>query len=82
MFVRFETRHIEAFDFLEFRFRLAKVSKNPILSKEMRRRISSYKRHGFHPDDRDTSELLECWTERLFGEKGQLSDRLKGPSAA
>ncbi len=61
---------------------LAKVSKNPILSKEMRRRISSYKRHGFHPDDRDTSELLECWTERLFGEKGQLSDRLKGPSAA
>jgi predicted metal-dependent hydrolase len=32
----------------------------------------SYYRPRFHPDDRDTRELLARWRERLFGEHGEL----------
>jgi predicted metal-dependent hydrolase len=35
-----------------------------------------YFRPGFHPDDRDTSSLLDTWRERLFGESGELRDQL------
>jgi predicted metal-dependent hydrolase len=35
-----------------------------------------YYRRDFHPDDRDTSALLREWQERLFGEEGELRDRL------
>jgi hypothetical protein len=32
----------------------------------------AYFRPGFHPDDRDTSALLDAWRERLFGPAGDL----------
>jgi uncharacterized protein len=36
----------------------------------------AYYRPSFHPDDRDTTALLEEWRERLFGEGGALRARL------
>jgi predicted metal-dependent hydrolase len=36
-----------------------------------------YFRPGFHPGDRDTASLLAAWRERLFGEGGELADRLR-----
>ena len=41
-----------------------------------------YYRRDFHPDDRDTSALLRTWQERLFGERGELRERLVEPRAA
>lgn len=61
---------------------LAKLRRNPWLSKEMRRRIRDYNRRDFHPDDHDNQALLEEWRERLFGAEGELTDRLKGAGAA
>ncbi|WP_327144106.1 metal-dependent hydrolase [Nocardia sp. NBC_01327] len=42
------------------------------LLKEMR----PYMRPGFHPDDIDTTELLERWRVELFGAQGELVDRI------
>ncbi|QLY30572.1 metal-dependent hydrolase [Nocardia huaxiensis] len=42
------------------------------LMKEMR----PYMRPGFHPDDIDTTELLEQWRRELFGSDGELLDRI------
>lgn len=36
-----------------------------------------YYRPGFHPDDRDTTALLEQFRDRLFGERGVLRDALE-----
>jgi predicted metal-dependent hydrolase len=32
---------------------------------------------GFHPNDRDTRELLARWTDELFGARGHLRQRLR-----
>jgi predicted metal-dependent hydrolase len=37
----------------------------------------SYFRPGFHPNDRDTSTLLETWREQLFGTAGELRERTR-----
>jgi predicted metal-dependent hydrolase len=34
---------------------------------------------GFHPNDHDTSALLEEWREKLFGANGMLKDQIKKP---
>jgi predicted metal-dependent hydrolase len=49
---------------------------------ELWRQLGEYNRRGFHPDDRDTTELLAEWRRRLFGEEGVLVDKLVAPSAA
>lgn len=36
----------------------------------------AYFKPGFHPNDRDTNELLRKWETQLFGATGQLRDRL------
>ena len=42
----------------------------------------AYYRPGFHPDVRDTRALLARWRDRLFGDRGELRDRLVySPSA-
>jgi hypothetical protein len=38
---------------------------------------TDYNRPDFHPDDRDTTELVERWRTTRFGEEGSLADRLK-----
>jgi uncharacterized protein len=41
------------------------------------RDILRYMRFGFHPDDIDTSELLNTWQDRLFGSHGTLISHLR-----
>lgn len=55
---------------------LGRISRNPFFTKRVWRRLRDYNRLGFHPDDHDTTELLEAWRERLFGADGSLVDRL------
>jgi predicted metal-dependent hydrolase len=43
-------------------------------------RIYDYHRRDFHPDDHDSTALLEHWRSELFGTAGTLADRL--PSGA
>lgn len=44
--------------------------KSPLLSRETRRRIASYARPGFHPDDWDSTEILDRWSKELFDADG------------
>jgi uncharacterized protein len=39
--------------------------------------LAKYLRRDFHPDDIDTSALLERWHEELFGAQGALVDHLR-----
>lgn len=39
--------------------------------------LAQYLRPGFHPDDIDTTDLLERWRQELFGAEGALVDHLK-----
>ncbi|WP_246023783.1 metal-dependent hydrolase [Nocardia yunnanensis] len=39
--------------------------------------LAKYLRPGFHPDDIDTSRLLDRWQRQLFGADGELVDHLK-----
>lgn len=58
-------------------FRLAKSIVNLRTSPFARRRIAlrllEYNRIGFHPDDRDTEQLVATWREALFGADGELN---------
>jgi predicted metal-dependent hydrolase len=57
---------------------LRELRRNPMVSKQARAMIADYYRSDFHPEDRDTTALLQQWRERLFGEQGTAVDRLKG----
>ncbi len=50
--------------------------RSPIMRRELWRQLRDYNRPDFHPDDRDTSELVERWRTELFGEHGTLNDKL------
>lgn len=39
--------------------------------------LAKYMRPGFHPDDTDTTALLQRWQDELFGTDGVLVDHLK-----
>ncbi|MEB3031167.1 metal-dependent hydrolase [[Mycobacterium] nativiensis] len=41
------------------------------------RDLLRYLRPGFHPDDVDTTALLELWQRKLFGDGGTLVDHLR-----
>jgi predicted metal-dependent hydrolase len=55
--------------------------RSPFLSGALWAQLKEYERKGFHPDDRDTSALVEEWRERLFGSEGTLNDRLARSAA-
>jgi len=40
--------------------------------------LCEYDRPGFHPDDRDHSELIAYWRSHMFGPDGALNERLIG----
>ncbi|MDX1509790.1 MAG: metal-dependent hydrolase [Nitriliruptorales bacterium] len=61
---------------------LARLPASPWLRRDVIRRIRDYNRHGFHPDDHDATALLEEWRPLLFGEAGQLADRIQSNRAA
>jgi predicted metal-dependent hydrolase len=56
--------------------------RSPIAQPEVWQQLCEYDRRDFHPDDRDTTELVAEWRTRLFGEDGSLNDKLLQPTAA
>jgi predicted metal-dependent hydrolase len=52
------------------------------VSREVWRQLKDYNRPDFHPDDRDTSELVTRWRAELFGAEGTLNGKLVGAPAA
>ncbi len=55
--------------------------RSPIMRRELWDQLRDYNRPDFHPDDRDTTELVEHWRAQLFGAEGTLSDKLVGSAA-
>jgi predicted metal-dependent hydrolase len=51
---------------------------SPILDPALWARLKDYNRSDFHPDDSDTTELVQTWRVELFGEHGTLNDKLMG----
>ena len=60
---------------------LRRVRRSPIVDRELWRQLKDYDRPDFHPDDRDTTGLVQRWREELFGEHGTLNDRLTTTAA-
>lgn len=50
----------------------------PVLRREVWDVLCEYDRPGFHPDDRDHSELIAYWRSHMFGPDGALNERLIG----
>jgi predicted metal-dependent hydrolase len=57
---------------------LRKLRRSPILRRSLWRQLRDYNRPDFHPDDRDTTALVERWRAELFGDEGRLNDKLVG----
>lgn len=55
--------------------------RSPIARKSLWLQLRDYDRPDFHPDDRDTTELVTQWRETLFGDHGTLNDKLAGSAA-
>lgn len=51
-----------------------RLRRSPFMSRWARRRILDYNRRDFHPDDHDTTGLVDEWRARLFGARGELTD--------
>lgn len=58
---------------------LRDLRRSPFARKKIALRLLEYYRPGFHPDDRDTEQLVTYWREALFGPAGELIDILAGP---
>jgi predicted metal-dependent hydrolase len=54
----------------------ARLRRSPFTSRMPRRQLFEYTKHGFHPNDRDTRELIADWRSKLFGSEGELTDLL------
>jgi hypothetical protein len=59
-----------------------RVKASPIMNPALWRQLKDYNRPDFHPDDSDTTELVEAWRAELFGENGTLNDKLTSGKAA
>jgi uncharacterized protein len=58
-----------------------KLVASPLISRETWEILKDYDRPDFHPDDRDTDELVARWREELFGDAGTLNDKLASRAA-
>jgi predicted metal-dependent hydrolase len=58
-----------------------RLKTSPIVDPAIWTQLKDYDRPDFHPDDSDTTELVETWREKLFGEHGTLNDKLIGVAA-
>jgi uncharacterized protein len=56
--------------------------RSPIAQRELWDQLRDYNRPDFHPDDRDTTALVEKWRSELFGDEGRLNDKLSSATAA
>jgi predicted metal-dependent hydrolase len=54
----------------------------PLFRADVWEQLRDYDRPDFHPDDRDTTELVEQWRQELFGEGGSMVHRLAGAGSA
>jgi len=52
------------------------LPKSPFVSFRALRILAQYHRPGFHPNDRDTRQLIAEWREALFGRDGDLTEVL------
>ncbi len=57
---------------------LARLPRSPFVSLRAARILAQYHRPGFHPNDRDTKQLIAEWRQALFGRDGQLTEVLAG----
>ncbi len=55
---------------------------SPVMDPALWRQLKDYNRRDFHPNDSDTTELVETWRAELFGENGTLNDKLASGKAA
>jgi predicted metal-dependent hydrolase len=63
---------------MEFLRSMARLPRSPFLSMRAARMLAQYHRPGFHPDDRDTKQLIAEWRQALFGRDGRLTELLAG----
>jgi len=55
---------------------LLRLRRSPFTSAPAVRQLFQYHRRDFHPNDRDTTELIAGWRAKLFGSDGKLTDLL------
>ena len=55
---------------------LRRLRRSPFTSLRAVRRLFTYHRRDFHPNDCDSSELISTWRAKLFGPEGALTDVL------
>jgi predicted metal-dependent hydrolase len=55
---------------------LGRLSQSPFTSRRTLKHLFQYHRRGFHPNDRDTTELIAEWRSKLFGSEGELTELL------
>jgi uncharacterized protein len=58
-----------------------RLKTSPIADPAIWAQLKDYNRPDFHPDDSDTTELVEAWRLKLFGQEGTLNDKLIGTAA-
>src|SRR5205814_10392866 len=51
-----------------------RLRRSPFFSMRAVRQLFQYHRRGFHPNDRDTTELIAVWRAKLFGSDGTLTE--------
>jgi predicted metal-dependent hydrolase len=57
---------------------LGRLPTSPFMTFRAVRILAEYHRPGFHPNDRDTKQLIADWRQALFGRDGQLTELLAG----
>ncbi|HUC37937.1 MAG TPA: metal-dependent hydrolase [Acidimicrobiales bacterium] len=60
---------------------LRRIRSSSLLNRKVWDQLREYDRPGFHPDDRDTTELIDRWRAELFGDGGALENQLAGSAA-
>jgi len=55
---------------------IANLRTSPLFQRSVWDQLNDYNRPDFHPDDIDTTELVQQWRAELFGEAGTLNDLL------
>lgn len=53
----------------------------PYLRRELWQQLRDYDRPDFHPNDSDTTALVERWRGELFGQQGVMNDKLASSAA-
>ena len=55
-----------------------RLPRSPFVRPGPVRQLFQYGRRGFHPNDRDTTELISEWRDTLFGSVGKLNEVMAG----